>query len=195
MSDSGGSIPLPVVGPDRDALATRIVGEYGGRIRHYLRGIGRHGGSPVAFDEVVGEAFLACEGMTAVDDLWPAILGVLRASGARLKQLERRERPIGKEADAGQAIADDRGNREELWEWEDAMLRLLPARQRCALEWHVMDELDDAAIAASLRVPVDRVRVLRHRASVKCRRFVASGRIPPPPESAQGTARNLSRLP
>lgn len=195
MSDPEGSVPLPVPGTDRDALARRIVGEYGKRIRLYLRGIARHGGSLVAFDDVVGEAFLACEGMTAGEDLWPAILGVLRASGARLKRLARRERPIGREADVGQAIADDRGRREELWEWEDAMLRLLPARQRCALEWHVMDELDDAAIAACLRVPVARVRVLRHRASVKCRRFVASGRIPPPPDSAQGTARNLSRLP
>src|SRR5207248_756267 len=116
-------------------------------------------------------------------DLWTPILQVLRGHGASQRRLERHETNLRNEPDSADDASEmeDREQREALWAWEDSMLRLLPADQRSALEWHVMDEMNDATIAASLGVPVNRVRVLRHRASAKCRRFVASGQISPPP--------------
>jgi hypothetical protein len=93
--DSGSSARLA----ELDALAKRIVEGYGGRIRAYLRTLERHeSGTPTSFDEVASDAFLACADAASAEDLWPMIVHVLRAHGARKRRVERHEMHMARSA-------------------------------------------------------------------------------------------------
>jgi DNA-directed RNA polymerase specialized sigma24 family protein len=164
-------------------LLRRINDEYGARIRAYVRHLDRGGvGASQLFDDLVGDIFLACRSLSRRDDLWPAILSVLRAEARQMQRIARREiSDAALDAAVPAPNAASRAWRELLWAWERSLLSWLPPSQRAALEWHVMDDMSDAAIAQRLGVPIDRVRVLRHRAAQRCRRQVLSGRHGPPP--------------
>jgi hypothetical protein len=155
--------------------------KYGARMRAYLRHAGISGGSELsaAVDDAIADAFIECCDLSPTEDLWPVILRALRPIAASSKR-EARQRA----ATVPMASADEPPtlDREQLWEWETGLLSKLPFAQRAALEWHVMDDVDDRTIASKLDVPVNRVRVLRHRATEKIRRLISSGEIESPPD-------------
>src|SRR4051794_32776321 len=72
------------------ALLSRIHGEYGRRIRSYLARASVRDRMPT-LDEILGEMFIACRELGPEDDLWPAILTVLRAHGAYERRIARHE--------------------------------------------------------------------------------------------------------
>lgn len=164
------------------ALIHRLFSEYRPRIRAYLRRADRFGqDSQQVYDEILGDLYMECLPLAPEADLWPAIVAVLRRYASQLRRVHRHEQ-VGTASDADIVSSARRPWLEALWGWEDRLLESLPIPQRLALEWHVMDDLDDATIAARLDVPVGRVRVLRYRAMRTCRRLLIHGDLGNPPE-------------
>jgi DNA-directed RNA polymerase specialized sigma24 family protein len=129
--------------------------------------------------EAMAATFIMIGPNTTLEATIVIALNETRRIAAGWKRLQRREVPL--RVQATETTVSNRAFREELWAYEDELLKRLSNSQRAALELHEMDGLSDREIALRVGCSARSLPELRRRAKIACRTIVNAGVVPPPP--------------